>query len=356
MARRCRRWRFDYLLQPYRVDVHSARVLGRLISMKFVRGEAGRYYLHQVDRDYALSRISHGEPEDRTTEPPPFTRYALRHRAAEYFKETRKPREAWKTLDDLAAQLAEFEIRVASEEYDAAASVLSEIDFDHLMLWGHARLAAGLHKRLEGHLTDSGLMQASCGNLGICYILLGDYRRAIDYHKQCLAMTRENGNRQGEGIALGNLGVCYRSLGDYRRGIDHSEQSLAIAREIGDRQNEGAALGNLGLCYFSLGDYRRGIDHSEQSLAIAREIGDRRNEGAVLGNLGACYYSLGGLPPGHRPSRTIPGHRPRNRGPATRGQCARQPGKLLRQSGGLPPGHRPLRTNPGHRPRNRGPL
>ena len=89
----------DYLLQPYRVGIDSSKTLGRLVNMQFVRGEAGRYYLHQVDRDYALSRLVEGEPDDREVEPPPLTRYALRHRAAEYFKETRKPRESWKTLE-----------------------------------------------------------------------------------------------------------------------------------------------------------------------------------------------------------------------------------------------------------------
>jgi hypothetical protein len=35
-------------------------------------------------------------------------------------------------------------------------------------------------------------------------------------------------------------------MGDYRQAIDLHTQSLAIAREIGDRQNEGIHLGNLG--------------------------------------------------------------------------------------------------------------
>jgi hypothetical protein len=55
----------DYLLQPYRVGIESSKTLGRLVNMHFVRGEAGRYYLHQVDRDYALARIEEGEPDDR---------------------------------------------------------------------------------------------------------------------------------------------------------------------------------------------------------------------------------------------------------------------------------------------------
>ena len=52
----------DYLLQPYRPAVDAAPVLGRLVNMQFVRREGGRYYLHQVDRDYALGRVPAGRP------------------------------------------------------------------------------------------------------------------------------------------------------------------------------------------------------------------------------------------------------------------------------------------------------
>jgi hypothetical protein len=143
----------DYLLQPHRVGIHSSKVLGRLVNMQFVRGEAGRFYLHQVDRDYALSRMAEGSTGDRQVEPPPFTCYALRLRAAEYFKETRKPCGAWKTLDDLAPQLAEFDLRLAGKDYDTAASVLFEIDTNYLSLWGHYRLLVDHYERLQGKLT-----------------------------------------------------------------------------------------------------------------------------------------------------------------------------------------------------------
>ena len=86
----------DYLLQPHVPGIDSGRVLSRLVNMQFVRRDAGRYYLHQVDRDYALSRIAEGDPGDRDAEVSPLTRFALRHRAAEWFKLSRKPRDAWK--------------------------------------------------------------------------------------------------------------------------------------------------------------------------------------------------------------------------------------------------------------------
>jgi hypothetical protein len=121
----------DYVLQPYRAAIDAAPVLRRLVNMQFVRRDAGRYYLHQVDRDYALSRVPRGTAADRELDPPPFTQQALRHRGADYFEQTRTPRQDWKTLDDLAAQLSEFDLRYQGEDYDAAARVLFAIDERH---------------------------------------------------------------------------------------------------------------------------------------------------------------------------------------------------------------------------------
>ena len=100
----------DYLLQPFLAGVNSAPILGRLVNMQFARKESGRYYLHPVDLAYALSRIERGNEFDRRFDPLPFTQFALWHCAANYFKQTRSPRETWKKLDDLAPQLAEFEL------------------------------------------------------------------------------------------------------------------------------------------------------------------------------------------------------------------------------------------------------
>ena len=47
----------DYLLQPHLPSIDSAPVLNRLVNMHFARREAGRYYLHPADKDYAFSII-----------------------------------------------------------------------------------------------------------------------------------------------------------------------------------------------------------------------------------------------------------------------------------------------------------
>jgi tetratricopeptide (TPR) repeat protein len=283
----------DYLLQPYQPAIDAAPVLGRLVNMQFVRREAGRYYLHQVDRDYALSRLPGGEPADRDADPLPFTRQALRHRGAGYFEQTRTPREDWKSLEDLGPQLAEFELRYQGGDYDTAAQVLLGIGFDYLSQWGHYRLTAGLHERLQGHLDDPWTSAASMNNLGENYRMLGQFTRAIDLFEQALAIARQIGDRQNEATYLGNLANSYDDLGQIPRSIDLHEQALAIDREIGDRANEATELGNLALRYAALGQFTRSIDLYEQALAIAREVGDRQGEARHLGNLGELYGDLG---------------------------------------------------------------
>ena len=229
----------DYLLQPYRPAVDAAPVLGRLVNMQFVRREAGRYHLHQVDRDYALSRVPAGEPADRDADPAPFTQQALRHRGADYFEQTRTPRENWKTLDDLAPQLAEFELRYQAQDYDTAAQVLSGIDFDYLIQWGHYRLTVEMYQRLQSHLKDP-YADARCKNsLGLCFRALGEFTQAIGLFEQAHAINRKARNRRNQSVNLGNLGLCYHDLGQIPRAIESYEQALAIARETG-RQQRGA--------------------------------------------------------------------------------------------------------------------
>lgn len=51
----------DYLLQPHLPSIDSALVLNRLVNMHFARREAGRYYLHPADKEYAFGLMGNRE-------------------------------------------------------------------------------------------------------------------------------------------------------------------------------------------------------------------------------------------------------------------------------------------------------
>ena len=297
----------DYLLQPHLPEIDSAPVLNRLVNMHFVRREAGRYYLHPVDHDYAFGLITESREQrvensdsPQTTNPQSlvsdhlsFTQHNLLTRAADYFAQARKPRAEWKKLDDLPAQLAEFDLRCAAGDYDTAASVLLEIDFDYLLLWGHYRLMIELHEKLQGKISDSTLERISTGNLGTALRRIGQVRKSIEYFHKALKSARDNKNRQGESAWLGNLGSTYANLGETRKAIEFYEQALVIAREIGARRDVGVMLNNLGAGSYYLGNIDKAVEFYEQYLAIVRETGDREGEGTALGNLAESFANSG---------------------------------------------------------------
>ena len=131
------------------------------------------------------------------------------------------------------------------------------------------------------------------GNLGNAYDSLGDFRKAIEYHKKHLKIAIEIGDRAGEGRTYGSLGNAYRSLGDFRKAVEYLEKDLKIAIEIGARAEEGRAYGDLGNAYYSLGDFRKAIEYHEKHVKSAIEINDPAGEGGAYGNLGIAYRSLG---------------------------------------------------------------
>jgi len=222
-----------------------------------------------------------------------FTRYGLLSRAAYYFFLARKPRAAWKHLDDLTAQLAEFDLRCAARDYNNAANVIKEIDYDYLLLWGHYRLLIELHLHVKEKITSKDLQINNFHILGLVHNYIGKIRKSVEYCQQGLDIARDTKNRLWEGTFLNNLGLNYAALGDIRKAIEYYEQALIIAREVGDRKGEGDTLNNLGVTYSTLGNVHKAIEFYEQVLLIDRKIGDRRGEGSYIGNLGNCYSDLG---------------------------------------------------------------
>jgi tetratricopeptide (TPR) repeat protein len=289
----------DFALQFHIPGVSSAPVLERLVSMHFVRREAKRYFLHPADRDYALSRMHQGDSGKKIGQGArarTWDQHSLTLRAADYFVEVRKPRDKWINLDDLAAQLAEFELRCAADDYDGAGKVLVEFDRQYLSLWGHYHLMITLHERILDSINNKDLLVHVLNGLETAYRSIGDVKKAITYLKQGLEITKDIKDRGGEGVFLGNLGNAYTQLGEARKAINYYEEALFISRQAGDRKSEENDLGSLGNAYAELGEPHKAINYYEQALVISRKIGERRDEGTALGNLGNAHAFLGALP------------------------------------------------------------
>ena len=78
------------------------------------------------------------------------------------------------------------------------------------------------------------------------------------------------------------LGIAYYSLGHFRKAIEDHERHLKISKEVGDRAGEGKAYCSLGNAYHCLGDFQKDIEYHERDLKISKEVGDRAGEGLSL--------------------------------------------------------------------------
>ena len=123
--------------------------------------------------------------------------------------------------------------------------------------------------------------------LGSAFDSLGDFEKAIDYHKQHLRIAETIGDKDGEAVAYGNLGNAYLGLEDFNAALHFFEHRLSrIAKDLRDKAGEGRAYGHLGGTFQRLGNYKKAIDYRNLRLCIAQELGDKAGEGAACCHLG----------------------------------------------------------------------
>ncbi|MBK6870109.1 MAG: ATP-binding protein [Kineosporiaceae bacterium] len=255
----------DYLLRAVNPTIDAAPILTRLLRRQLVHVQDHRYGLHPIDRAYALTQLPPGEPGGSPSE---FTRAGLQARAADYYQQTRTPRESWRTLTDLAPQLAEFDLRCGTRTFDTAAAILADISFDYLQRWGHTREALDLHQRLDGHLTDPRDRAANHTHLGLCYAALGQVATAIDHHQQALTIYRGIGYPYGEALALVGLGEAADQTTP-SGAADWYGQALEIGERTGNAQVRSTAGTGLARLHLLTGD----IDASLAIAATATTVG-----------------------------------------------------------------------------------
>ncbi len=93
------------------------------------------------------------------------------------------------------------------------------------------------------------------------------------YLEQRLEISREIGDRRGEGVALGNLGSAFADLGDPRRAIGYYEMALEIRREVGDIMGVAMNFYNMADEFSKLGEKRRAIELAQEAIHIFNEFG-----------------------------------------------------------------------------------
>ncbi|KAF4517770.1 hypothetical protein B566_EDAN002975 [Ephemera danica] len=166
---------------------------------------------------------------------------------------------------------------------------------------------------IQAGTNDLRTLSAIYSQLGNAYFYLGDYGKAMQYHKHDLTLARTMGDKLGEAKASGNLGNTLKVMGKFDEATICCRRHLDISRDLGDKVGEGRALYNLGNVFHAKGKHigrlgqqdpgefpeevrnclEEAVSFYEQNLKLMRDLTDTAAQGRACGNLGNTHYLLG---------------------------------------------------------------
>jgi tetratricopeptide (TPR) repeat protein len=147
---------------------------------------------------------------------------------------------------------------------------------------------------LERSPTDKRATADLHSGMGLVHHFHVDVDRALDEHRQALALREQAEDRFGYAKSLMNIGnVLLRLQNDPEGARDHYERALVLARENGDREMQCNLLLNLGTLDLELGEYNSAIGRFEDMQEVTEEIGLSQLRFLSLRNQAACHVRLG---------------------------------------------------------------
>ena len=93
-------------------------------------------------------------------------------------------------------------------------------------------------------------------NLDSICQLLGDFRIAVECHEKALKVVLVTCDQVEEKGAYGSLGKAFHSLCEFRKAIEYHEKQFNVTRDNGNRIGQGS---NIGYAYFSLAQFESAV-------------------------------------------------------------------------------------------------
>lgn len=198
-----------------------------------------------------------------------YTRQNLHRRAAEYYHLLSKPRDDWKELADLEPTLHEIEHRIGGEDYDIAARLLLDIDYEYLSVMGHYGIAIRLHGILANRIKNMDLKCRSQHSLARSYYDMGQLQQAVNFDTEALKIAVELSDPILQATCLGGLGFSYSGLGKSDLALSHYKKALLTLPKENDSADRAWYLNGLGLVFFDQGKYDKAVEYYLRGRQVA---------------------------------------------------------------------------------------
>jgi predicted ATPase/transcriptional regulator with XRE-family HTH domain len=278
----------------------SLPLLASLSAKSLVRRtENGRYDLHEVIRQYALSHLN---------EHP--LNYETHARHSEYYLTLVRDSES-----ELKSASQQGTIRQLTSDIDniraAWVWAIEQHDFDQLGQAGRGFgwyfEIAGLYREgieqlgllvqaLKAEPHDKGrrrLMGLALIHQALLCFRKGEFDHACQLYEESILILRPIGDQILLADALVFLGTILHMFGEYERSRASQEEGLVYARQTNQRWFEAWAVFNLGYIDSLMGCYAEGYEQMLAGLAIWRALGDPHAIALGLNFLAPTLNKLG---------------------------------------------------------------
>jgi tetratricopeptide (TPR) repeat protein len=133
---------------------------------------------------------------------------------------------------------------------------------------------------------------AALWGIGKNLMIQEHYQEAFPWLHDSLALFESVAARLWMATIWSELAVCYLGLGDDRRALELFENALRVHSEAGSVQHYLVVLANIGNVYLHRGDHLAAIDYYRRALELAREIKDPVNIRKWSYNIRLAYARL----------------------------------------------------------------
>lgn len=124
-------------------------------------------------------------------------------------------------------------------------------------------------------------MAHSYNNIGEAYRISRNFPEAIFAHQKSLGIREDIGDKD-IGSSLTNLGLTYLDMGDYKKAIGYSERGLSQAKQVEMAANIRDASRQLYDAYRALGENEKALEYYELHIAMRDSIDSEENQRQVL--------------------------------------------------------------------------
>ncbi len=112
------------------------------------------------------------------------------------------------------------------------------------------------------------------------------YSKAIRLCNEALAID----DQYIDAVSL--IGAAYARIGDYDRALEFHRREEVAARQVGDQRRVAEALGNLGVMYYYQGEYTSAYEFLEKARDLTIEMEHHSDTAKYEGNLGFVLMRL----------------------------------------------------------------